>query len=149
MIRTTAVLTLLGLLVSVVAATPVAASTATRPVTFRIARDFNAGTDLWSASGAIADAGTFVDDAAFAGASLTLHGTRTFVGSGGTLTTRYDVRLVATTDPNVFDVTGHWTVLRGTGIFGSEAGTGPIAEVFDAAAGTVSGVWSGFVVGPS
>ena len=135
-----------GLAVALAAA-PAALGSSPQSVVFTMARDFNVGSDTWSATGAVADAGPFTDDPAFfAGHSLTLHGDRTLTGRFGTLTLRFDVRLIPTSDPNVFAVTGRWSALRGTGSYAALHGAGTVDEVFNVAAGTVGGNWSGFMV---
>jgi hypothetical protein len=139
----------LGFAVSLLGFAPASVSAQPVAVAITMARDFNVGSDTWTATGAINDAGLFTDVAFFAGHSLTLHGDRTLVGLLGTLTLRYDVRLTATNDPNVLAVGGRWSAISGTGAYATASGAGPIDELFNAGAGTVIGVWSGFlVVGP-
>lgn len=118
-----------------------ARATAPEVVTIEVERP----AEVWSASGAIADAGTFADERIVFTGSFTLHGFRTFIGSDGTFTARADVRIVPTAQPGIFGVTGVWAVVAGTGGYRDLRGRGTIAETFDADAGTVVGVWEGSV----
>lgn len=125
---------------SVVWAAP-AQATEPQSVTVTVSRP----ADVWSASGAFADAGSFADDRVVLTRSLTYHAFRTLTGSAGTFTVRGDVRIVPTDTPGVFDVVGRWTVISGTGAYGTLHGGGTISETFNAVAGTVVGVWTGSV----
>lgn len=102
-------------------------------------------TDVWSASGAVSDSGTFADDELIFTRTLTLHGFRTYTGSAGTFTARADVRILPTDTPGIFDVTWRWAVVAGTGAYADLHGGGTISERFDAVAGTVVGTWDGSV----
>lgn len=101
--------------------------------------------DSWSASGAITDSGTFADDRVVFNKGFTYHAFRTFTGSNGAFVARADARIVPTGQPGVFDVTGRWAVIGGTGDYAELHGRGMISETFDAAAGTVAGTWAGVV----
>jgi hypothetical protein len=133
---------LLGLIAtaSVVWAAP-APATEPQALVIRVSRP----ADVWSASGAFADSGGFVDAQVVLTPSLTYHAFRTLTGSAGTFTVRGDVRIVPTDTPGVFDVVGHWTVISGTGAYEDLHGAGTISETFNAVAGTVVGVWTGSV----
>src|SRR5688572_9440869 len=87
--------------------------------------------DVWSASGAFSDSGTFADDQIFFTRTLTLHGFRTFTSSAGTFTARGDVRILPTETPGVFDVTGRWAVVAGTGAYADLHAAGMITETFN------------------
>jgi hypothetical protein len=131
------------LLGSAVSAPPAQASTP-EPLTIGVHRD---GGDTWSASGAFADSGSFVDDPAFfAGQSSTFHVVRTFAGAVGTFSARGNVRITATSDPNVLAVTGRWAILSGTGAYEDLHGAGNIAELFDTSTGVIQGTWEGKVL---
>jgi hypothetical protein len=116
-------------------------------LTINVHRD---GGDTWSASDAFSDAGSFVDSPGvpsfFAGSSSTFHIVRTFIGADGTFSTRADVRITATDDPNVLAVTGRWAVLSGTGAYENLSGAGASAEFFDTSTGVVQGTWQGEVL---
>jgi hypothetical protein len=122
-----------------------AAASTPGSIAISVHRDVNG--DVWSSSGAIADAGTMVDSSAiFAGSSSTYHGFRTFTGAEGTFTARFDVTISPTADPNVLAVTGRWAVTSGTGDYGDVHGAGWIHESFDTSVGVIAGTWTGKVV---
>jgi hypothetical protein len=131
---------------TVIAAAPAGAS-APQALTITVHRD---GGDTWSASGALSDSGPFVESPGvpsfFAGRSSTFHVVRTFIGADGTFSTRADVRITATDDPNVLAVTGRWAVLSGTGAYENLSGAGASAEFFDTSTGVVQGTWQGEVL---
>lgn len=116
-------------------------------LTINVHRD---GGDTWSASGAFSDSGSFIESPGvpsfFAGSSSTFHVVRTFIGADGTFSTRADVRITATDDPNVLAVTGRWAVLSGTGAYENLSGAGAIAEFFDTSTGVIQGTWQGEVL---
>jgi hypothetical protein len=103
-------------------------------------------TDTWSATGAITDAGTFVDPTEFfAGSSSTFHVTRVFAGDAGRFTVVGNVRIVPSSDPDVgFFVAGTWAITSGTGAYANAHGRGVINEEL-VAAGLV-GTWTGTIV---
>jgi hypothetical protein len=70
---------------------------------------------------------------------------RTWTGSDGTWTAHAAVKIIATSEPGVFDVVGSWAATGGTGGYSTLHGTGTLNEVFDANAGTVVGTWEGSV----
>lgn len=120
------------------------ASASPTAIWITVHRDANG--DVWSSSGAIADAGTMVDSSTiFAGSSSTYHGFRTFTGEEGTFTTRFDVTISPTGDPNVLAVTGRWAVTSGTGDYDDVHGAGSIHESFDTSVPVIAGTWSGKV----
>jgi hypothetical protein len=55
------------------------------------------------------------------------------------------VKIVSTSTPGVFEVTGYWTIISGTGASSDLHGTGTLTEIFDANDGTVTGTWEGAV----
>ena len=113
-------------------------------VSIHVVRD--AGGDRWSSDGAFVDSGVFVDDpGVFAGSSSTYHVWRVFTGDDGTFVARGDVLVRPTDDPAIFQVSGRWAVVEGTGAYQSLHGAGSIAEVFDTGVGVISGSWSGSV----
>jgi hypothetical protein len=71
---------------------------------------------------------------------------RTFTDADGTFTARGDVRIVSTGDPAVFEVVGRWAIVSTTGADAGLHGAGSIREVFDTAAGVITGEWSGSLV---
>lgn len=131
---------------TMIVAAPAVASVP-QAITVNIHRD---GGDTWSASGAFSDSGSFVDapgvPSFFAGTSSTFHVIRMFTGAEGTFSTRADVKITATADPNVLAVTGRWAVLSGTGTYENLAGAGSIAEFFDTSTGAIQGTWLGKVL---
>src|SRR3990172_1575271 len=70
--------------------------------------------DLWSASGAITDSGTFADSRVIFNRGFTYHAFRTFTGPVGTFVARADVRIVPTGQPRIFNVTRRWTAICST-----------------------------------
>lgn len=110
-----------------------------------------AATDSWTATGAFADSGLFVEAAGvpafFAGRSSTFHVFRTFTGGNGTFVTRADVRITPTDDPDVLAVTGRWAVLSGTAGYQDLRGAGAIHESVDLTTGVIEGNWTGAVLG--
>lgn len=120
-------LLLVGLSAAIVAVwAPSAASTPPDDVTIQVSRLGN----TWSASGTLSDSGTFADDRFLITDSLTVHGFRTFTGSAGTFTARFDARILATNTPGVFSVSGRWAVIAGTGAYERLHGSGTILETF-------------------
>jgi len=102
--------------------------------------------DTWSATGAITDVGTFVDPTEFfAGSSSTFHVTRVFTGVDGSFTVVGNVRILASSDPDVgFFVVGTWAITSGTGAYANAHGRGRINEE-QVAAGLV-GTWTGTIL---
>jgi hypothetical protein len=138
-----ALLTVLGAAVLAAIAMPALATT---PEPLTITVDRGAAGDLWSASGAFTDSGTLADNPQGPPTrSGTYHVFRTYTGSEGTFEARADVKIVPTSTPGVFEVTGYWTIISGTGVYSDLHGTGTLTETFDANAGTVVGTWEGSV----
>jgi len=146
--RATAVLAMV-LGVSLATGLAVLPATAAMPqsLTINVLRDAD---DTWSSSGAFSDSGAFTEVPGvrnfFAGSSSTFHVVRTFTGDDGTFTTRADVRIGATSDPNVLSVTGRWAVLSGTGAYAKLTGAGSISETVDFSTGVIQGTWQGRVL---
>jgi hypothetical protein len=119
---------------------------ATTPEALTITVDRGAAGDFWSASGAFTDSGTLADSPQGPPTrSGTYHVFRIYSGSSGTFEARADVKIVTTATPGVFEVTGYWTIISGTGGYANLHGTGTLTETFDANAGTVTGTWEGSV----
>ena len=136
------ILLMLGLAIAAVM-TSVAPAIPPQAVTINVNRD--AAGDFWSASGAFSDSGTLADAPQSFTRTGTYHVFRTYSGSSGTFVTRADVKIVPTTTPGVFAVTGYWTVISGTDGYATLHGTGTLSETFDSNAGTVVGTWLGSV----
>ena len=99
-------------------------------------------TDTWSATGAITNAGTFVDPTAFFGGPATFHVHRTFTGDNGTFNVTGNVRILPSSNPDVgFYVVGRWAITSGTGVYANAHGGGAIDEAL-VSAGLV-GTWTG------
>jgi hypothetical protein len=130
----------------VAGAAPVLASSGPASVTIETLRS-SAG-DTWSATGAITDAGTFVDPTEFfGGSSSTFHATRVFSGGKGTFTAVADVRIVSSSDPDIgFYVVGRWVVTGGSGAYATLRGGGSISEEYVIASDSLVGTWTGTVV---
>jgi hypothetical protein len=119
---------------------------ATTPEELTITVDRGAAGDFWSASGVFTDAGTLADSPQGPPTrSGTYHVFRTYSGSDGTFDARADVKILPTSTPGVFQVTGYWTMISGTGAYADLHGTGTLSETFDANVGTVVGTWEGSV----
>lgn len=101
--------------------------------------------DFWSASGAFTDSGTLADAHPILTRSGTFHIFRTWSGSSGTFTTRANVKIIPTDNPDVFAVIGRWAVTSGTAAYATLHGTGTLTESFNAGAGTIVGTWAGSV----
>jgi len=100
----------LAVITSVALVVTPAAATTPVSVSIHVVRDDTG--DHWTAEGAIVGSGTFVDDPGFfAGRSETFHVVRTFTDAEGTFSARGDVRILATSDPAVFDVVGRWAIV--------------------------------------
>jgi hypothetical protein len=141
--RRIALLIALTTSVLTVAAVP---ALATAPQALTIAVDRGGAGDFWSASGAFTDSGMLADSPQRPPTRTgTYHVVRTYSGSGGTFDVRADVKITATATPGVFDVSGYWTIISGTGTYANLHGTGTLTETFDANAGTVTGTWEGTV----
>jgi hypothetical protein len=139
--RRTALLTVLG---AVFLATVAMPALATTPEPLTITVDRGAAGDFWSASGTFTDSGTLADNPQRPPTrSGTYHVVRTYSGAAGTFAVRADVKIVPTSTPGVFAVTGYWTIISGTGAYADLHGTGTLSETFDANAGTVTGSWEG------
>jgi hypothetical protein len=141
--RVIAVFTL-AVLCCALAAVP-ASATEPQAVTINVNRG-SAG-DFWSSTGAFTDAGTMADSPSPPGLTRggTYHVSRTWTGAEGTWSARAVVKVIATSEPGVFDVVGTWAVTSGTGGYATLHGTGTLEELFDANAGTVIGTWQGSV----
>jgi hypothetical protein len=137
-----ALLLILGVAVAAVMAS-VAPAAVPQAVTINV--DRGAAGDFWSSSGAFTDAGTLADAPQKFTRTGTYHVLRTYSGSDGTFEARADVKILPSATPGVFDVTGYWTILSGTGAYANLHGTGTLSETFDANAGTVVGTWEGSV----
>jgi hypothetical protein len=135
-------LLMLGLAVAAAMAS-VAPAIPSQAVTINVNR--GAAGDFWSSSGAFTDSGTLADSPAAPTRSGTYHTVRIWTGTDGSWTSRVDVKIVQTTTPGVFAVTGYWTVISGTNAYATLHGTGTLSETFDANAGTVVGTWHGSV----
>jgi hypothetical protein len=124
---------------------PAVAASAPADVTIHTLRS---DTDTWSATGAIIDSGPFVDPTEFfAGSSSTFHATRVFTGDDGTFTIVGNVRILASSDPDVaFFVVGTWAITSGTGAYSGMHGGGSIFEEFVLASESLVGTWTGQVV---
>jgi hypothetical protein len=124
---------------------PASAAASAMPTSVTI-HTLRSDTDAWFATGAITDAGTFVDPTEFfAGSSSTFHATRVFTGDDGTITTVANVRILASSDPDVgFFVVGTWAITSGTGAYANVHGQGAINE--ELVAPGLVGTWTGTIV---
>jgi hypothetical protein len=139
-------ITLLIMFATAVLAVAAFPAFATTPEALTITVNRGAAGDFWSASGAFADSGTLADNPRHPPTRTgTYHVVRTYSGSNGTFEVRADVKILPTATPGVFEVTGYWTIISGTGGYANLHGTGTLTETFDANAGTVTGTWEGSV----
>jgi hypothetical protein len=121
-----AVVFLLGLVVLALVPAALPAS-ATEAVTIETERQgFGSGT--FSASGAIADAGTFTVQTP-RGSPRNLITTETYVGDLGTFTLKRRISVTPTDDPNVRAVEGTWVMIDGTGAYAGLEGEGTVTGV--------------------
>ena len=100
----------------------------------------------WAATGAIADAGTYVEEAEFL-PLMRVRAVKTLVGARGTIVLKAKAPYVLTTPTTLTFYAGHWEILSGTGAYaGLEGGGNPAVEGFgDLATGVVHGVHRGRV----
>ena len=81
----------------------------------------------WSATGLVADTGTYTETFRFAG--NTIHGEKVLVGSDGTIVLALRAVVVPVSECVVTFGAGSWTIAGGTGAYASLGGGGqPIAE---------------------
>jgi hypothetical protein len=101
----------------------------------------------WTATGAIADSGTYVEEAEFL-PGRKLRGVKTLVGAKGTIVLRAKASYVFSTPTRLtFSGGGHWEILSGTGAYAGLVGGGnPAVEGSgDLATGVVQVVHHGRV----
>ena len=125
-----------GVLLVVLA--PAGLATAAPPASITIEATRLGPVGSFTASGAVADAGTFtVHDPVFGGPGpgrfVIVHATETFTGTAGTFTMERKVRVTWGDDPAVRTITGNWEVVAGTGAYRDLV-----------AHGTISGTVAGF-----
>ena len=109
-----------------------------------------AGHGTFSASGAVADSGTFTADLVAFGAGRspmvgTGHYLVVFNGEKDSLTLRAQVVFRPTADPLVFEDVGRWVIVGGSGAYAGLHGEGTLAGVVDFRAGTATSTWQGVV----
>ncbi|HEV8507086.1 MAG TPA: hypothetical protein VGQ53_16860 [Chitinophagaceae bacterium] len=102
-----------------------------RDVTIITSANKAANTEIftWSASGCIADNGSWADDKVLWGAVQspvvgTLHDTFTLNGNKGSIKISFNGLLKPTDDPDVFMINGSWHVLAGTDLYKGLIGQG-------------------------
>ena len=92
----------------------------------------------WVSTGAVSDAGTYVESFEIRG--RTVHVTKTLTGSAGTIVIAAEAVVEFTSATTARFVAGHWRVVSGTGAYASLHGEGAPAAVsgyVDLAAGTI------------
>jgi hypothetical protein len=129
----------------VFASTPARAALGSEAITIHTLRS---DSDSWASTGAITDAGPFVDPTEFlAGSSSTFHAVRVFSGEDGTFTAVANVQIRPSDDPDVaFYVVGKWAIITGTGAYADAHGGGSISEELVVATGSLVGTWTGRIV---
>jgi hypothetical protein len=108
----------------------------------------NSVAGTYTVSGAIEDAGTYVETFRFAGTSI--HGVKTLTGNAGTVTLVADAVIRWTSPTTAVLFAGHWRFVGGSGVYQDIQGGGSPAVIgsADLAAGTVNVVHEGWVSTP-
>jgi len=92
-------------------------------------KDGNSEIFTWSASGGIADNGSWADDKVLWAAVQspvvgTLHDTFTLYGDNGSIKINFNGLLKPTADPDLFMIEGSWHILSGTDLYKDVVGQG-------------------------
>ena len=105
-------------------------------VTIETRKPFGPRAGTFSAAGAIAESGAFVNSSFILGESgvpgvVTVHVTLRFFGAAGSFSLRADIDQSATGDPGVLADVGTWQVLGGTGAYERLRGEGRVSGTAD------------------
>jgi hypothetical protein len=145
--RITLVLVLIALLLALASG---AAASERGAVTIETQKPFGPSPGAFSAFGAIADSGTFVNTS-LTGSALgaptfgILHLTQQFDGALGTFTLRVNIMGSGTADPNVFTDDGTWAVISGTGAYETARGQGTLTGTENESSNLISRTYTGTV----
>ena len=140
----------LALIVLALPFAPGAAASERRAVTIETEKPFGPSPGTFSATGAISDAGTFVNASfVFGGIGapnfVSVHAQQRFEGALGTFTLRANIKETETEDPNVLTDEGAWAVVDGTGAYQTLRGGGQVTGTADDNAGVISRTYTGTV----
>ena len=119
-------------------------------VTIEACKPFGPSPGIFSATGAIAESGTFVNSSVIFGRgrasdAVTVRVTQRFDGARGTFTLRADITETATADPNVLADDGTWEIIGGTGAYETLQGGGRLKGTADDNRDLISRDYSGMV----
>jgi hypothetical protein len=117
-------------------------------VTIETHKPFGPSPGTFSATGAIADSGTFLNSSVIfedvdASDFVTVHITQRFDGALGTFTLRAAITEIATVDPRVLTDDGTWVITDGTGAYEALQGRGRVTGTADDNLDLISRTYSG------
>ena len=119
-------------------------------VTIVTAKPFGPAPGRFSARGAIAESGTFLNSSLIVErpgleGAVTVHVTQRFTGERGAFTLRAAIIERATGDPQVLDDDGTWAIIGGTGAYASLRGGGRLTGIADDAHDVITRTYDGVV----